>query len=301
MYAVIKTGGKQYRVAANEQITIEKMDGNPGDRIEFTDVLMFANGDDVQIGAPNLAGATVVGEIAEQVKSPTVYIFKKRRRKHYRRRNGHRQLLTSVTITDILMGGAKPVAKAAAAKPVPAPKAAPAAKPVEAKPVEVKHAEISNKIEVKHPDVEARVSISRSDDTDGHVKISRSDDTDGHVQVAHSSETGSFQVGQHADASHGAVQTSTGYDFSSNSSDAKPVQDDLSLISGVGEKSAQIMRDMGYTTFLQVSLWAQSDIDKVEAAINNKGRVAREEWIEQARELRLGGTPRAKIDRDKLD
>ena len=112
MYAVIKTGGKQYRVAANDKILIEKLDGAAGDRVNFTEVLMVSNGGTVDIGAPFLAGATVVGEIEKQARGPHIIIFKKRRRKHYRRRNGHRQDLTSVTITEILTGGAKPSAKA---------------------------------------------------------------------------------------------------------------------------------------------------------------------------------------------
>lgn len=114
MYAVIKTGGKQYRVAANDKILIEKLDGAAGDRVSFTDVLMVSNGGTVDIGAPFLSGATVVGEIEKQARGPHIIIFKKRRRKHYRRRNGHRQDLTSVTITEILTGGAKPSAKAKA-------------------------------------------------------------------------------------------------------------------------------------------------------------------------------------------
>ena len=116
MYAVIKTGGKQYRVAANDKILIEKLDGAAGDRVNFTEVLMVSNGGTVDIGAPFLAGATVVGEIEKQARGPHIIIFKKRRRKHYRRRNGHRQDLTAVTITEILTGGAKPSAKAAAPK-----------------------------------------------------------------------------------------------------------------------------------------------------------------------------------------
>ncbi len=101
MYAVIKTGGKQYRVAADQKIQIEKLEGNPGDTVEFKEVLMISNGDAVNIGAPFVTGATVVGEIASQDRGPHVIIFKKRRRKHYRRRNGHRQDLTSVTIREI--------------------------------------------------------------------------------------------------------------------------------------------------------------------------------------------------------
>jgi len=142
MYAVIKTGGKQYRVAANDKILIEKLEGAAGDRVNFTEVLMVSNGGTVDIGAPFLAGATVVGEIEKQARGPHIIIFKKRRRKHYRRRNGHRQDLTAVTITEILTGGAKPSAKAKAkpeAKAEAKPEAAVAAAPVaeataEAKP-----------------------------------------------------------------------------------------------------------------------------------------------------------------------
>ena len=142
MYAVIKTGGKQYRVAANDKILIEKLDGAAGDQVNFTEVLMVSNGGTVDIGAPFLAGATVVGEIEKQARGPHIIIFKKRRRKHYRRRNGHRQDLTAVTITEILTGGAKPSAKAKAkpeAKVEAKPEAAVAAAPVaeataEAKP-----------------------------------------------------------------------------------------------------------------------------------------------------------------------
>ena len=142
MYAVIKTGGKQYRVAANDKILIEKLEGAAGDQVNFTEVLMVSNGGTVDIGAPFLSGATVVGEIEKQARGPHIIIFKKRRRKHYRRRNGHRQDLTAVTITEILTGGAKPSAKAKAkpeAKVEAKPEAAVAAAPVaeataEAKP-----------------------------------------------------------------------------------------------------------------------------------------------------------------------
>ena len=133
MYAVIKTGGKQYRVAANDKILIEKLDGAAGDQVNFTEVLMVSNGGTVDIGAPFLSGATVVGEIEKQARGPHIIIFKKRRRKHYRRRNGHRQDLTAVTITEILTGGAKPSAKAKAKPEVKVeakPEAAVAAAPV---------------------------------------------------------------------------------------------------------------------------------------------------------------------------
>ncbi len=200
MYAVIKTGGKQYRVATNDKILIEKLEGAAGDRVTFDHVLMVANGEAIDIGAPVVSGATVIGEIAAQEKADTVYIFKKRRRKHYRRRNGHRQLLTSVTITDILTGGAKPAARAA--KPIPV--AAPAG--------------------------------------DG-------------------------------------------------------TSDDISLIGGIGPKMEAGMRELGYHTFASIAAMSTEDIEKAESHLKQKGRFAREEWIEQAKELLDGKPPRAKTDR----
>ena len=112
MFAVIKTGGKQYTVAADDVITIEKIAGNAGDTVEFGEVLVVG-GDTVVVGAPTVAGATVAGEVVEQGRGPKVIAFKKRRRQNSKRKRGHRQDLTVVRITEILTDGKKP-AKAAA-------------------------------------------------------------------------------------------------------------------------------------------------------------------------------------------
>jgi large subunit ribosomal protein L21 len=120
MYAVIRTGGKQYRVAANDIIEIERLGAEAGDAVAFRDVLMVANGDAVEIGAPLVTGATVAGEVQALTRGPKVIIFKKRRRKHYRRKNGHRQDLMTVKITEILTGGQEPAVKAKAAEPAAA-------------------------------------------------------------------------------------------------------------------------------------------------------------------------------------
>jgi len=211
MYAVIKTGGKQYRVAADDKLQIEKLPGEAGDIVEFTDVLMVASDGSVEVGAPFVAGATVAAEIIGQVRGPKIIIFKKHRRKHFRRKNGHRQDLTSVKITEILTGGAKPSTKAAA-KPAKTEKkveAAPLAAPV------------------------------------GEAKV-----------------------------------------------------DDLSLIGGVGPKILKSLTDMGYTTYAQIANLTGDEIEKIEAEIKMSGRVAREEWIEQAKELAAGKPPRAKVDKE---
>lgn len=125
MYAVIKTGGKQYRVQPDDVINIEKLPGNAGEKIEFNEVLMVGGDGAPQVGAPLVDGASVAGEVVEQKRDRKVIVFKKKRRKNYRRKIGHRQHLTAVRITDILTGGQKPAKKAAAKKADGEKKAAP--------------------------------------------------------------------------------------------------------------------------------------------------------------------------------
>jgi large subunit ribosomal protein L21 len=118
MFAVIKTGGKQYRVAADDVITVDKVKGEPGEIIEFGHVLLLG-GDSVQVGSPTVGGASVAGEVVDQARGPKVIAFKKRRRQNSRRKRGHRQEFTVVRITEILTEGRKPTARpqAEAAQP----------------------------------------------------------------------------------------------------------------------------------------------------------------------------------------
>ena len=102
MYAVIKTGGKQYRVAENDILEIERLPGDAGGSVEFTEVLMVGQGESVKVGKPLIAGAKVLAELVEQTRGPKVIAFKKRRRKNSRRKKGHRQDLTKVRIKSIL-------------------------------------------------------------------------------------------------------------------------------------------------------------------------------------------------------
>jgi large subunit ribosomal protein L21 len=128
MYAVIRTGGKQYRVAADDVFDIERVSGEPGDTVEFADVLLLGGSDgEPQIGAPLISGASVAAEVVEHHRGEKILIFKKKRRQNYRRKNGHRQELTTIRITEILTEGAKPK-KAAKAKPAEGEKAAAAPK-----------------------------------------------------------------------------------------------------------------------------------------------------------------------------
>lgn len=138
MFAVIKTGGKQFRVAANDRITTAKIEGNPGDTVAFDTVLMLTDGEKTTLDAKALSEITVAAEIVEQARGDKVIAFKKRRRQNSKRKRGFRAELTVIRITDILTGGKKPEMKKgeastvalqagaaeAKAKPAKAPKAA---------------------------------------------------------------------------------------------------------------------------------------------------------------------------------
>jgi large subunit ribosomal protein L21 len=212
MFAVIKTGGKQYRVAANDVIKIEKLDGNAGDMIEFGQVLAFGEGDSATFGAPFVEGAVVTGEVLEQGKSRTVIAFKKRRRQNSRRKIGHRQLLTTVKISEILTGGARPAKKA---KAEPKEEAAGIA------------------------DVEPKAKAAKAD-----------------------------------------------------------VVDDIQLIGGVGPVLKEKMEAAGYGTLTSISKLKKAEIAKLDDELELGGRITREEWVEQAKELLAGKPPRAQVDKE---
>ena len=223
-FAVIKTGGKQYKVAANDVIKIEKLDAEAGDLVTFDQVLMVGD----TIGAPLVEGALVAAELVETRKQKTVIIFKKRRRHNSRRRNGHRQLLSTVRITEILTGGAKPAAKAAAK----ADKSAAASEKAPAKKAETK---AKAKAEAPAKATEAK---------------------------------------------------------------AAAFKDDVKLIGGVGPALEKKLHAAGVTGLKQIADWTAEDVAKMDEVLNFKGRIEREEWVEQAKELIAGKPPRAKADKE---
>jgi large subunit ribosomal protein L21 len=135
MFAVIRTGGKQYRVAAEDVLRVDKVTGNPGEIVQFGEVLVVG-GDSITLGQPTIAGASVAAEVLEQGRGPKIIAFKKRRRKNSRRKRGHRQEFTLVRVTEILTDGAKP---SQTARPKREPKKPTAAAPTEAaEPAEAK-------------------------------------------------------------------------------------------------------------------------------------------------------------------
>ncbi|MEM7189879.1 MAG: 50S ribosomal protein L21 [Pseudomonadota bacterium] len=246
MFAVIKTGGKQYKVASGDTLIVEKLAAEAGETVQFNDVLMIG-GDSPAIGDPMVSGAAVQAEVVDQGRGAKVYNFKKRRRKHGSKRlKGHRQYLTTVKVTEILAsGGDKTGIKAAlgaasagaiaAAAPAATPKAAKAdAQPAsDAKPAKTKEAA------EKKP---AKADAPNADDA-APVEATR--------------------PGNLLDAP-----------------DGEP--DDLTKISGVGPKLLQKLNDNGVYHFWQIAQWGPSEIAFMDDQLSFKGRIERDEWIAQA-------------------
>jgi large subunit ribosomal protein L21 len=134
MYAVVRTGGKQYRVAKDEVVVVEKLAGEPGGDIELAEVLVLDSGSGAQIGSPLVDGARVFGTVVAQDKTDKVLIFKRKRRKNHRRLRGHRQNVTVLRITDILAKGEERAPRAAEPAPVEVEAVAAAAGTAEAAP-----------------------------------------------------------------------------------------------------------------------------------------------------------------------
>jgi large subunit ribosomal protein L21 len=213
MFAVMKTGGKQYKVQSGDILRVEKLAADAGEKIQFNEILMLG-GDNVTVGAPLVAGAAVQAEVVDQIKGEKVINFVKRRRKHSSKRTkGHRQKLTLVRVTEILASGAdKSGVKAAVGAGSVAGVAVAAAAPKKA----------------AAPKAEKKAEAPKA-------------------------------------AAAGA--------------------DDLKLLSGVGPALEKKLQEAGVTSFAQIAAWTDADVEEFGEKLSFKGRIEREGWIEQAKEL----------------
>ena len=219
MFAVLKTGGKQYKVQAGDMLRVEKLAADAGETVQFNEILMLG-GDKTVVGAPFVADAGVQAEVVDQIKGEKVINFVKRRRKHSSKRTkGHRQKLTLVKVTDILASGAdKSGIKAAmGAGSVSATAVAAAAPKAAKKAVPAKKAAA--------PKAEAAPAAGA---------------------------------------------------------------DDLKKLSGVGPALEKKLLEGGVTSFAQIAAWTEEDVAAMDEKLSFKGRIEREGWIEQAKELAKG-------------
>ncbi len=210
MFAVMKTGGKQYKVQSGDTLRVEKLAADAGETVQFNEILMVG-GDTVVVGAPLVDGAAVQAEVVDQIKGEKVINFVKRRRKHSSKRTvGHRQQLTLLRVTDILASGAdKTGVKAAVGAGSVSGAAVAAAAP--------------KKAEKAAPKAEAPAAAAGADD--------------------------------------------------------------LKQLSGVGPALEKKLHEAGITSFAQIAAWTDADVEEFGEKLSFKGRIEREGWIEQAKEL----------------
>jgi len=214
MFAVLKTGGKQYKVQSGDLLRVEKLAADAGETVQFNDILMLG-GDTTVIGAPFVAGAAVQAEVVDQIKGDKVIHFVKRRRKHSSKRTvGHRQQLTVVRVTDILADGA---------------------------------------------------------DKSG-VKAAVGAGSVAGVAVAAAEASAPKKA---AKAEKAAPAAAAG-------------ADDLKKLSGVGPALEKKLHEAGVTTFAQIAAWTDADVAEMDEKLSFKGRIEREDWIAQAKELAQG-------------
>ena len=221
MFAVLKTGGKQYKVQSGDLLRVEKLAADAGETVQFNEILMLG-GDAPVVGSPRVDGAAVQAEVIDQIKGPKTINFVKRRRKHSSQRTkGHRQQLTLLRVTDILSSGADAsgikaaVGAGSVASAAPVAAAKPAAKAKAAAPVAA-----------AKPAAKAKAA---------------------------------------APAVAGA--------------------DDLKQLSGVGPALEKKLHAAGVTSFAQIAAWTDADVAAMDEQLSFKGRIEREGWIAQAKEL----------------
>ena len=211
MFAVMKTGGKQYKVQSGDILRVEKLAADAGEKIQFNEILMLG-GDTVVVGAPLVSGAAVQAEVVDQVKADKVINFVKRRRKHSSKRTrGHRQKLTLVRVLDILASGAD------------------------------------------KSGVKAAVGA-------GSVA--------GVAVAASAPKKAAAPKAEKAAAPKAAAGA-----------------DDLKQLSGVGPALEKKLHEAGVTSFAQIAAWTEADVEEFGEKLSFKGRIEREGWIEQAKEL----------------
>jgi len=226
MFAVLKTGGKQYKVQSGDMLRVEKLAADAGEKVQFNDILMLGGKKPV-LGTPMVAGAAVQAEVVDQIKADKVINFVKRRRKHSSQRTkGHRQKLTLVKITDILSSGADAsgikAAVGAGSVPAAAP-AAPAKKPAKAK-------------------AEKAPAPAKAPAAKKAAKPAK------------------------AEAAPAAA-------------------DDLKKLTGVGPALEKKLIAAGITSYAQIAAWTDADVAAIDEQLSFKGKIEREGWIDQAKEL----------------
>lgn len=257
MFAVIKTGGKQYKVASGDMLRVERIAANAGETVQFNDVLMLG-GDSPQVGAPMIEGAGVQAEVVDQIKAEKVINFVKRRRKHSSKRTkGHRQKLTLVRIGEIMASGADKSGVMAAVGTGSVSASAVAA-------------------------IEERYTMNRADQAEMKKRVATGEAPEKTAKKAPTKKA----APKKAEAAEKPAEEKKA--APKKAAKASKDGDDLTEISGVGPVIVKKLHGEGVTTFAQIAEWTDADVEAIEEKLSFKGRVGREDWIAQAKELAKG-------------
>ncbi len=283
MYAVIKTGGKQYRVQQDDRIMVERLAGEAGQRVRLGEVLMIADGEDITLGAPMIEGAAVDATVVEQARGDKIIVFKKRRRHNYRRTKGHRQDLTLLKIDSIM----------ADASGTPAPEPAEKAKPKRG----------GSKDATKDAKSDAATPFKKS--TKGKVKKdqapaeeAKTEDVAAQAAAPEAAAPATEAPEAKAPAKKDAKAEKPAEDTAAEDvAESEPAgllsapdgdKDDLKKISGVGPKLEGVLNELGVYHYRQIAAWTPENVAWVDNRLKFKGRIERDGWIEQAKELDAG-------------
>ncbi len=246
MYAIVDIAGKQFKVAPDQHIYAPLLTGEAGSSVELGNVLLMGEGDDLQVGAPSVSGARVAATIVEHVKGDKVIIFKKKRRKGYRKKQGHRQQYTKLLIDEILGDGQQ-----ASPKKKEEPK--PEATATESAPQEA-----------STPAPTQAASQETSATEPAHVLPASDELTPAPVDESAADDTSTTET----------------------TSDSAPERDDLKEISGIGPVFEEELNRLGVHTYQQLVDLSSEEIDRIDEEIVGADRhVIEDEWIPQAKEL----------------
>ncbi len=287
MYAIINIAGQQMKVEKDQHLYVNRVAGKEGDKLRFEEVLLVENDGKIDVGIPAVSGAAVTATVVEHLKGDKVIVFKKKRRKGYQKRNGHRQLLTKISITGIEIGGKKQEDKAETKEKATAEKPAPVKREdtpkTEAKPA----TEAKAKTEEK-PKVEAKPATESKAKVEEKPKAEAKPATESKAKVEEKPKAET----KPAAAEKPKVEAKP----------EKKAADDLAMVEGIGPKISELLQKDGITSFAEL---AKTKVDRLKEILEAAGPAyashAPDTWPEQAKLAAEGKFDELKELQDKLD
>ncbi|MDX1470242.1 MAG: 50S ribosomal protein L21 [Flavobacteriaceae bacterium] len=257
MYAIVEIAGQQFKVAKDQKVFVHRLPAEEGKNVKFDNVLLIGDGDKITLGAPAIGGAQVGAKVLRHLKGDKVIVFKKKRRKGYRKKNGHRQYLSEIVIESIVASGAKKSSDSEKA----APKAEkPAAKKAEPKAAE--KAEAKKEAPKAKPKTEAKPKKEKEEVSENLV-----------TRAEHRVEDSGITLD--VDKLLHSIGTAT-----------KAEADDLKKINGIGPAYEKKLNEVGIYTYEQISKLKAADREALSAIDGvTRERIESEEWVKQAKAL----------------